>query len=124
MQILKTSLFYMICLNQASPFCKILFDVLAIHSINSRQGFDLCHLKTNLIKSQKELHYSGIKIFYNLPLNIRQLSHDAYKFKLDLKKFFLAGYFTPVMNTLNGIYGVPWVLIGSVTAMYLQKKKL
>ena len=32
-------LFYMICLNEDSPSCKILFDVSAIQSINSRQGF-------------------------------------------------------------------------------------
>jgi hypothetical protein len=90
----------MICLNQASPFCKILFDVSAIFSISSRQAFDLHPSKTTLIKSQKGLYYSGIKIFNNLPLNIRQLSCDTNRFNLYLKKFLPVGYFTPVMNTL------------------------
>jgi hypothetical protein len=94
----------MICLNQASPSYKILFDVSARHSINSRQGFDLKSSTSKPDKSTKKgLYYPGIKIFNNLPQNIRQLSHDTNKFKLDLTKFLLAGYFTPVMNTLNGI---------------------
>ena len=49
----------------------------AIHSINNRQGSDL-HPPTNLTNSQEALYYSGIKIFNNLPLNIKQLSHDTH----------------------------------------------
>jgi hypothetical protein len=48
----------------------------AIYSINNRQGSAL-HPPTNLTKAQKAVYYSGIKIFYNLPLNIKQLSHDT-----------------------------------------------
>jgi hypothetical protein len=47
----------------------------AIYSINNRQGSDL-HPPTNLTTIQKAVHYSRIKIFNNLPLNVRQLSHD------------------------------------------------
>jgi hypothetical protein len=62
------------------------------------------HLQSrNLTKAQKGVYYSGIKIFSNLPLNITHLSHDANKFKLAFKKFLLVGFFTPVMNSLNGI---------------------
>jgi len=39
----------------------------AIHSINTRQGFDLQPPTANLTKAQKGEHYSGIKIFNNLP---------------------------------------------------------
>jgi hypothetical protein len=101
-QILKT-LFYFIwsALTRLHLSAKYSFDVSAIDSINTRQDFDLHPPKTNLTKAQKGLYYPGIKIFNNLPLNIRQLSHDANKFKLDLKKFLLAGYFTAVKNTLN-----------------------
>ena len=44
----------------------------AIHSMNTRQGFDLHPPTTNLTKALKE-----IKIFVNLPVNIKQLSRDT-----------------------------------------------
>ena len=75
----------------------------AIHTINTRRDFNLHPPTTNLIKAQKGVnYYSGINIFDNLPLNIRKFSHYTNKFKLALNKFFLAGPFTSVMNTLNG----------------------
>ena len=46
----------------------------AIHSINTRKGSDL-HLPTNnLAKVQKGVYYSGIRIFNNLPQDIKNLS--------------------------------------------------
>jgi hypothetical protein len=48
----------------------------ATHSINNRQGSDL-HPPTNLTKAQEAVYYSRIKIFNNLPLNIKQLSHHT-----------------------------------------------
>jgi hypothetical protein len=50
----------------------------AVHSINSRPSFDL-HPPT---KGQKAVYYCRIKMFNNLPLNIKQTN----KIKLDLKK--------------------------------------
>jgi hypothetical protein len=65
----------------------------AIHSINTRQGSDL-HLPTNkLAKVQKGVYYSGIRIFNNLPQDIKNLLNDVNKFKQALKKFLLAGSF-------------------------------
>ena len=58
----------------------------AIHSIKSRPGFDLHPPTTNLTKGQKAVYYCRIKMFNNLPLNIKQLSHDTNKIKLALKK--------------------------------------
>ena len=46
-----------------------------------------------MTQAQKAVYYSGIKIFNNLPLNIKHLSQDTYKFKLALKKFLQAGSF-------------------------------
>jgi len=65
----------------------------AIHSINCRPGFDLHPPTTYLTKGQKAVHYCRIKLFNNLPLNIKQLSHDTNKIKLALKKFLPAGSF-------------------------------
>jgi uncharacterized protein (DUF1501 family) len=49
------------------------------------KAFALHPLTTNLTKAQKAVL---IKIFNNLPLSIKQLSHDPNKFKLALKNFF------------------------------------
>jgi hypothetical protein len=54
----------------------------AMHSINSKPGFDL----PPPTKGQKAVYYCRIKMFNNLPPNIKQLSHDTHKIKLDLKK--------------------------------------
>jgi hypothetical protein len=65
----------------------------AIHGINTRQGSDL-HVPSNkLVKVQKGVYYSGIKIFNNLPYGIRNLTSDVIKFKLALKRFLLASSF-------------------------------
>jgi hypothetical protein len=45
----------------------------ALHSINTRQGFDLYLPSNKLAKVQKGVYYSGIKIFTNLPQSIRNL---------------------------------------------------
>jgi len=42
----------------------------AVHSINNRQRSDL-HPPTNLTKAKEAVYYSEIKIFNNLPLNIK-----------------------------------------------------
>jgi hypothetical protein len=51
----------------------------------------------------KAVYYYGIKIFNNLPLKIQQLSREKNKLKFALKNFLLAGNFTPIINTFNGI---------------------
>jgi len=46
-----------------------------------------------LIKYQKGVYYSGIKIFNHLPQNVKNLSWNAKKFKIALKRFFFMGLF-------------------------------
>jgi hypothetical protein len=65
----------------------------AIHSINTRQGPDFHFPSNKLVKLQKGVYYSGIKIFNNLPYGIKKLSSDVIKFKLALKRFLLDGSF-------------------------------
>jgi len=60
----------------------------AVHTINTRQGFDLHPPTTNPTKTQKGVNYSGINIFDNLPLNIWKFLHYTNKFKLASNKFF------------------------------------
>jgi hypothetical protein len=66
----------------------------AIHSINTEQGFDLHPPTPNLTKAQKAVYYCRIKIFSNLPLNIKHLSNVTNKFKSALIKFLLASVLT------------------------------
>jgi hypothetical protein len=64
-------------------------------SINTRQNFHLHDPQANLTLYQKVAYYSGIKIFNNLPPNIRNLSCDVKKFKLEIGKYLpLKSFFT------------------------------
>jgi hypothetical protein len=56
-----------------------------IHSIHPRQGLDLHHPTCKLTEVQKGVSYCGIRIFNNLPQNIKNLSYDVNKFKYALK---------------------------------------
>ena len=64
-----------------------------VHSINTRHMSDLHPPSIKLTKYQKEVYYSGIKIFNYLPQNIKNLSRNVKKFKLALKRFLLRGSF-------------------------------
>jgi hypothetical protein len=51
-----------------------------IHGIHTRQGLDLHYPTYKLAKVQKGVFYTSIKIFNNLPHNIKSLSNDINKF--------------------------------------------
>jgi hypothetical protein len=56
-----------------------------IHSIHTRQGLNLHHPTCKLTEVEKGVSYSGIRIFNNLPQNIKNLSSDVNKFKYTVK---------------------------------------
>jgi len=56
-------------------------------SINTRQNFNLYQPQANLTLYQKGVHYSGVKAFNNLPINIRNSFNDVKRFKLKLGKY-------------------------------------
>ena len=57
-----------------------------IHSFNTRFNHDL-HIPTaNLAAFQKGAWYSGVKVYNHLPLPLKHLSHDGFKFKAAFKK--------------------------------------
>jgi hypothetical protein len=58
-----------------------------IHSIDTRQNFNLHQPQANLTLYQKGAYCSGIKVFHNLPPNIRNLFCDAKRFKSELTKY-------------------------------------
>ena len=58
-----------------------------IHIINTRQNSNLHQSQADLTLYQKGPYYSGIRVFNNLPPNIRNLSCDAKRFKSELGKY-------------------------------------
>jgi len=55
-----------------------------IHWINTRQNSNFHQPQANPTLYQKGTYYSGIKAFNNLPPNLRNLSCDVKRFKLEL----------------------------------------
>jgi hypothetical protein len=69
-----------------------------IHNFRTRYRNNLHVPKTNLSKYQKEVYYSGIKLFNNFPPTIRSLNHDIKKFKPALKEYLLSHSFYSVQE--------------------------
>jgi hypothetical protein len=54
-----------------------------VHNNNLNLHYPQSHLSVY----QKGAHYTGIKVFNRLPVQIKQLSHDTKQFKMALKGF-------------------------------------
>jgi hypothetical protein len=67
-----------------------------IHSISTRYRYNLHVPNSNLSKYQKGVYYSGIKIFNNLPPDVKNLSHNVKMFKRALKEYLLSHSFYSV----------------------------
>ena len=77
-----------------SPINKHLFHTNnQTHSIHTRLKTNLHPPTANLTKSQKAVHYSAIKIFNNLPYNIKDLANEIVLFRNALKRFLLMNSF-------------------------------
>jgi hypothetical protein len=88
LRILQLQFQYILSLSLFVVDNKNLFHVNSeIHSINTRQNSNLHQPQANLTLDQKGDYYSGIKVFNNLPFNIRNLSCDVKRFKLELGKY-------------------------------------
>ena len=59
----------------------------AKHTKSTRQVNNIYQPVTNYTMHQRGVHYMGIKIFNNLPLNIKDISNNARKFEICLKRF-------------------------------------
>ena len=59
------------------------------HNIDTRQRNDLHLPQGNLTIYQRRAQYLGIKIFNNLPLEIKIVADNQKKFKRELKKNFM-----------------------------------
>ena len=56
------------------------------HNLDTRQRNNLYLPQANLTMYQKGAYYLGIKIFNNLPLEIKNVAGNPKKFKIALKK--------------------------------------
>ena len=50
---------------------------------------------------QKGVYFSGVKIFSNLPADLKQTSHNIYKFQKALKRFLLDNAFYSLEEYYN-----------------------
>ena len=62
------------------------------HNIDTRQRNDLHLPQANLTIYQRGAQYLGIKIFNNLPLEIKIVADNQKKFKHEIKKNFMQSY--------------------------------
>jgi hypothetical protein len=58
-----------------------------LHGLYTRRNLDLYCPQTNLTTYQRGPYYFGIKLFYHLPLNIKQLIHNIKQFNVALRAF-------------------------------------
>ena len=68
------------------------------HNLDTTQRNNLHLPHADLTIYQKGAYYSGIKIFNNLPLEIKYVAGNQKKFKIALKKF-LHTHFTQLKST-------------------------
>ena len=70
------------------------------YNLDTRQRNNLYIPQANLTIYQKGAYYSGIRIFNNLPSEIKNVAHNQKKFKTALKKCFTLIHFTLWKNIL------------------------
>jgi hypothetical protein len=70
---------YVISVNVCSSKRKIILTNNANHNLDTRQRNHLYLPQTNLTKYLKGAYYSGIKIFNNLPLEIKNVAGNQKK---------------------------------------------
>jgi hypothetical protein len=64
-----------------------------IHNLHTRSKTNLHPPIAHLTKFQKGAYYSGIKIFNNLPSEIKDLANEPTRFRNTLKRFLLTNSF-------------------------------
>jgi hypothetical protein len=72
-----------------------------VHDFPTRSHRDLHLPIANLSIYQKGVYFSGVKIFNNLPTNLKQKFYDVYKFKRALKRFLLDNSFYSLEEYYN-----------------------
>jgi len=76
------------------------------HNIDTRQRNYFYFLQANLTIYQKGVYYLGIKIFNNLPLEIKNAGGNEKKFKIALKKIL----YTYSIYTMEEYFSQSWIM--------------
>jgi len=95
-KILNTTLIfsiYLLNINICGKNKHLFYTNNQIHSIHTRSKTNLHPPTANLTEFQKAVYYSTIKIFNNLPHNIRDLANEIILFRNALKRFLLINSF-------------------------------
>jgi len=71
------------------------------HNFPTRSHNDLHLPNANLSVFQKGVYFSGVKIFNNLPTDLKQISHNIHKIQKTLKRFLLDNSFYSLEDYYN-----------------------
>jgi len=71
----------------------LFLDNAELHTIETRNSYNLHPPLSHLTKYQKGVHYAGIRIFNHLPTSIKSITNETKKFKKTLKRFLLDNSF-------------------------------
>jgi hypothetical protein len=74
---------------------------LNIHGMNTRNRNQLHFSSASLSCFQKDVFYSGIRIFNNLPDNVWNLRNDKVQFKKELQKYLITHSFYSITEFLE-----------------------
>ena len=86
---------------------KYLFSTrIANHNIDTRQRNNVYLPQADLTIYQKGTYYLGIKIFNNLPLEIKNVAGNQNIFKITLKKIFYTSSFYTIEECLGELCAV------------------
>jgi hypothetical protein len=69
--------------------------------MNTRQKYNFHLPSSNLSLYQKGVYFTGIKVYNNLPQNIKNLSNDTKQYKSELKNYLHAHSFYSIDEYLN-----------------------
>jgi hypothetical protein len=72
-----------------------------IHNLHTRFKTNLHPPTAHLSKFQKGVYYSGIKIFNNLPREVKNLANDTTRFRNALRRFLLTNSFYTSVEYFN-----------------------
>ena len=82
-----------------------------IRDLNTRFSYNLHLPSTNLTLVQKGVLYSGSKIYYHLPSNIKVLSNDAKHFKSILKSYLTEHMFYSLDEFYRSASQLSWFFV-------------
>ena len=102
LQVLPSASQYILSIDFCLIHNKDMFQINSkMHSFNIRGKSNFFQPMTNLKMCQKGRHYSGIKVYNNLPLEIRKLSDKIKLFTEVLRKFILKQSFYTLEEYFN-----------------------